>query len=105
MFEICAVGVCSAGSDEDGFYAGMFGEVGSEGVFHGLGISCQGEMVFVGGFLDKGRYGRERVGRDDVDAFEGGGEGGTCLYGVGVECREVEDQEDQTVFATVVGEG
>ena len=51
---------------------------------------------------DKGVDFGEGVGRDDVDAVEGAGEGGGR---VAVEGCEEEDEEDEAVFPAVVREG
>ena len=45
------------------------------------------------------------MGGRDVDAWEGGWEGRVGVGGVGGEGGEVEKEEEEAVFAAVVGEG
>lgn len=57
-------------------------------------------MVGSGGRGDKGFDGKERMRRRDVDGGEEVWEG--WMSG---EERKVEDEEDEAIFSTVVGEG
>ena len=57
-------------------------------------------MILCCGAGDEGVDAGKGVWRLDVDCWEEGGEGG-----VGVESGEVEEEEDEAVFAAVVGEG
>lgn len=70
-------------------------------------VLLEREVVFLGRVMDEGRYCREGVGCDDVNSLKSRGEavGGGGLGGVGVEGCEVEDEQDETVFAAVVAEG
>jgi hypothetical protein len=67
-------------------------------------------VVFAGGIYKLIDFGKGMRG-DDVDRGEFGGEGLVFVLHVGGErmvdgkARKEEDQEDQAVFATVVGEG
>ena len=63
-------------------------------------------MILGTGGVDEGILGGEWVGRGNVDA---GKRGGNCCLGgarrwMGSESREVEDQKDQAILASVVGQ-
>lgn len=76
--------------------------VGEGGSHAGVGVSGDGETVRAAGGGDEGVDFGEGVPREDVDAGEEGGEGARV---VGAEGGEEEDQQDEAVFAAVVGEG
>lgn len=101
------MGIRTSCADEDGLNLGMVLEVRCKGFSHGLVVLLEREVVFLGRVMDKGRYCREGVGCDDVNSLKSRGEavGGGGLGGVGVEGCEVEDEQDETVFAAVVAEG
>lgn len=101
------MGIRTSCADEDGLNLGMVLEVRCKGLSHGLVVLLEREVVFLGRVMDKGRYCREGVGCDDVNSLKSRGEavGGGGLGGVGVEGCEVEDEQDETVFAAVVAEG
>lgn len=97
--------VGAASADQDGLDAPARGGGGSEvrleGEAHGGGgVAREGEVVLAGGFGDEGVDGGEGVGWGDEDRGYASGE-----VGVGGEEGKVEDQEDEAVFAAVVGEG
>ena len=59
------------GTDEDRLDAREVGEVVSEGLLHGLGVACEGEVVGLEtGVYEVVNFG-EWVGGDDVDGSEG----------------------------------
>jgi hypothetical protein len=70
-------------------------------------VRCEIEVVAAGRGVDKGRYGGERVGGSSIDGGDGGGERLAAVEAgkVRVQGGEVEDEEDEAVFAAVVGEG
>ena len=116
--QLRAVRVRAPGADEDGLDVRLVGEVGGEGVAErdGRGVDVGGEVevVAAGGGGDKGRHAGERVGGPGVDGGDGGRERLCWRFSpveragaaeVGVEGGEVEDEEDEAVFAAVVGEG
>lgn len=93
--------VCAPGADEDGFDMRVVVEVGGEGDAHGrVCVAIEGEVVMLRGGCDEVVNEGEGVAWVDVDTREGGGE-----VWVRGEEGEVEDQEDEAVFAAVVGEG
>jgi len=103
--------VCSSCSHQDGFYFGVFLEVEGESLFHGEGIAGESEVVGFGGEGDEMVDFGERVRRDYVDGGEksregrrwrrrGGGVGGRGMFR---EYAEEEDEQDETVFAAIVG--
>lgn len=57
------------------------------------------------GLLYKCGHRGEGIGRDDVHAFKGRGKRSLRGRGMSVKGGEVEDEENETVFAPVVGEG
>ena len=90
-----------SGTDENGLDLGFEGEIVGEGGFHAFAREVgKGEVVGGGCGEDEGVNFRKGMRGDYVDGFEVGGE-----MRVGGEGGEVEDEEDETVFATVVGEG
>ena len=94
-----AVRVGAARADENGLDVGLQGEVVGEGGAHGgADEGGEGEVVVVRGGGDEGVDGGEGVRRHDVDGLEGGREGWMCVQG-----SEVENEEDEAVFAAVVG--
>ena len=107
--EVGAVGIRAAGSDKDSPDSGVQGEVVIEGVPEGGagrvgGELIDGEMVCFRGPADKVFDVREGVRRQGVDGGDGG-EPACCGGRVRVEACEEEDEEDEAVFAAVVGEG
>lgn len=76
-------------------------QVVCKGGFHaGAGEVGESEVVGGGGGGDEGGDLREGMRGHDVDGFEEGRKGG-----VGGEGGEVDYEEDEAVFAAVVGEG
>ena len=64
------------------------------------------EVVGARGGGHEGGHGGEGVGREDVHGGEQRREGGQGDWGGGrAEDGEVEDQEEETVFSAIVGEG
>lgn len=101
------MGIRTSCANEDGLDLRMVLEVRCKGFSHRLVVLLEREVVFLGRVMDEGRYCREGVGCDDVNSLKSRGEavGGGGLGGVGVEGCEVEDEQDETVFAAVVAEG
>lgn len=101
------MGIRTSCANEDGLDLRMVLEVRCKGFSHRLVVLLEREVVFLGRVMDEGRYCREGVGCDDVNSLKSRGEavGGGGLGGVGVEGCEIEDEQDETVFAAVVAEG
>ena len=79
------------------------GEVAREGFLHRIGrrsVAGEGEVILSGGGSDELVDGGKRVGWCDVDGWEGLGE-----VGIIVESGKIEEEEDKTVLAAVIGEG
>ena len=107
--EVFSVWVRPARTHKDGAdgLAWWRGEIRREGLSHarfvaggGGRLACEGETVARAGEVDEGVNGGEWVGVRNVDRREGVREVG--MLG---EEREVEQEEDEAVFAAVVGEG
>ena len=109
MCQVLAVGICAAGADEDSFYGGGVAQVVCEGVLHGgLCVFEELERVRLYADLDEVLDLLEGVRGLDVHAFDGGVGVGVWIAGCEtllVECAEVQDQEDEAVFAAIVGDG
>lgn len=90
------------GADEDGLHRGLIPQVLGEGGFHRFGVARKVEVVGARGGGDEGLDFGEGVRGDDVDGLDAWGRwrGRVCVEG-----GEEEDEEDETVFAAVVGEG
>lgn len=99
MRQLPAMRIRSSRSHEYGLHVRSDIEVVGKGGFHArAGEVCKGQVVGGGRGGDEGVDFREGVRGDDVDGLETGRE-----VGVGMESGEVDDQEDQAVFAAVVG--
>jgi hypothetical protein len=111
--QVLAVRVRAARADEDGLDVPVLGEVEGKGVAEGDGLGVdvrrQREVVAARRGGDEGGHGGEGVGGPRVDGGDGGGErvGFSAVEAreVGVQGGEVEDQEDEAVFAAIVREG
>ena len=100
MRQLAPVRIRASCTHEDGFDFRLHGQVIRKRGFHALAREMgEGEMVGDGRGGDERVDFREGVRRDDVDGLEAGWE-------IRVVCEggEVDDQEDETVFAAVVGE-
>ncbi len=87
--------------DQNRFNIPMLIQISLERLLHGHSVPRQIQLVCgnrgIYEFVDLG----ERVRGDDVDGLQGRGEGGLGLPG---ESAEEENEEDEAVFAAVVGE-
>jgi len=100
MRQLPAVRIRPSRSDKYGLDLRLHCQVIGEGGFHALaGEVCEGEVVREGRGGDEcGDFG-EGVWRDDVDGFEMGWE----IWVVREGC-EVDYEEDEAVFAAVIGQ-
>jgi hypothetical protein len=108
MCKVLAVRVRPPGAHEDGLDRGCVVQVVGEGGLHGLRILKQLQRVCLDRDFDKVLDLLERVRRLDVDAFDSGLGVGVWAGGgeaFAVESAEIQDEEDETVLAAVVGEG
>lgn len=94
---------------EDGLHVGVFLQVELESLTHGQRIVCERELVGVDGVVDKGVDLGKGVWGDDVDGGEAGWEWewrrGWGRVDAVADRGEEEVEENETVFAAVVGDG
>lgn len=105
------VGICSPRSHEDCLDGGVVVEVLGKGLLHGLCIFDQRKRVRLGRLRDELFDFGKGMWCLNVDALEGCeavtvGAGGGQLLGqaFSVKGAEIEDEEDEAVFAAIVGQ-
>ena len=108
VLQVLAMGVGPSGADEDGLDGGCVVQVVCESGLHRLCVFKQLQRVCLHAGLHKVLHFLKRMWGLDVDAFDCGFRAGVWLRrreAFSVEGAEVQDQQDEAVFAAIVGDG
>lgn len=103
MLQVFTMWVCAAGADEYGLDGRIVAQVRFECYLHGTAVGGESKAIGMARLGDKLLDFRERMRGLDVHSLDGLRKRGSGGHAATVKGTEVQDEENEAVFAAVVG--